>query len=99
MAQEQPLPKRSLMGLNAANFLQAEMVGVILPVLNGFLKEANWRYDAIGLATAVAGLGTLLFQAPAGWLTDRLTCRRTLFAVTALLTGACFVLLPWVPRT
>ena len=41
---DQPqLPKRSLIGLNAANFFQAEMVGVILPVLNAFLKEANWR--------------------------------------------------------
>jgi len=38
-----PLPKRSLAGLNAANFFQAEMVGVILPVLSAFLKEANWR--------------------------------------------------------
>jgi MFS family permease len=94
-----PLPKRSLIGLNAANFFQAEMVGVILPVLNAFLKEANWRYDAIGLATAAGGLGTLLFQSPAGWLTDKVTCRRTLFAVVALVTGACFVLLPFVPRT
>ena len=93
------LPKRSLIGLNAANFFQAEMVGVILPVLNAVLKEANWRYDAIGLAIAAGGLGTLLFQSPAGWLTDKVTRRRTLFAVVALVTGACFVLLPFVPRT
>jgi MFS family permease len=100
MQPDQPrLPKRSLIGLNAANFFQAEMVGVILPVLNAFLKEANWRYDAIGFATAAGGLGTLLFQSPAGWLTDKITCRRTLFAVMALVTGACFVLLPFVPRT
>jgi len=93
------LPKRSLIGLNAANFFQAEMVGVILPILNAFLKEANWRYDAIGFATAAVGLGTLLFQAPAGWLTDKLTCRRTLFALAALLTGACFAVIPFLPRT
>jgi MFS family permease len=93
------LPKRSLIGLNAANFFQAEMVGVILPVLNAFLKEANWRYDAIGFATAAAGLGTLLFQSPAGWLTDKLTCRRSIFAAVALITGACFALLPFLPRT
>ena len=100
MQPDQPrLPKRSLIGLNAANFFQAEMVGVILPVLNAFLKEANWRYDAIGFATAAGGLGTLLFQSPAGWLTDKITCRRTLFAVMALVTGACFVQLPFVPRT
>lgn len=94
MPTEQPLPKRSLSGLNAANFFQAEMVGVILPVLNAFLKEANWRYDAIGFATAAAGLGTLIFQAPAGWLTDKLRSRRTLFVVAALLTGLCFAALP-----
>lgn len=93
------LPRRSLIALNAANFFQAEMVGVILPVLNAFLREANWRYDAIGMATAAAGLGTLIFQAPAGWLTDKLACRRTLFAITALSTGACFAALPFIPRT
>ena len=37
------VPKRSLAGLNAANFFQAEMVGFILPILNAFLKQANWR--------------------------------------------------------
>src|SRR6184192_3733057 len=89
--------KRSFFGLNAANFFQAEMVGVILPVLNVFLKNAGWRYDAIGAATAAAGLGTLLFQGLAGWLTDRVSQRRLLFAATSLLTGACFVAIPLVP--
>jgi len=51
-----------LTALNAANFFHAEMAGAILPVLNAFLKEAPWRYDSIGLATAAAGLGTLVFQ-------------------------------------
>ncbi len=93
------LPRRSLIGLNAANFFQAEMVGVILPILNAWLKQANWRYDSIGFATAAAGLGTLLFQTPAGWLTDKLTCRRSLFATMALITGASFALIPFVPKT
>jgi hypothetical protein len=53
--------QRSILGLNAANFFQAEMIGVVLPVLNAYLKEAGWRYDSIGAATALAGLGTLLF--------------------------------------
>lgn len=86
--------RRSLYGLNAANFFQAEMVGVLLPVLNGYLKDAGWHYQAIGVATAMAGLGTLLFQTPAGILTDRLRQRRVLFAVAALLTGLCFTLIP-----
>ena len=51
-----------------------------MPVLNGFLRASGWRYDSIGLATAAAGLGTLLFQTPAGLLTDRINSRRALFA-------------------
>ena len=78
-----PFSMRSRVGLNAANFLQAEAVGVVLPVLNAFLREAHWRYDAIGIATAIAGLGTLLFQAPAVRLVDRVQKRRMLFCVSS----------------
>jgi MFS family permease len=91
--------KLSFTGLNAANFFQAEMVGVILPALNVFLKNAGWRYDALGLATAVAGLGGVLSQGVAGWLTDRVSHRRLLFAVASLLTGGCFMALPLIPKT
>ena len=59
---ERPIRKRSLAGLNAINFFQAEMVGVVLPALGAFLNEARWRYDSIGIATALAGFGTLLLQ-------------------------------------
>lgn len=90
---------RSRIGLNTANFLQAEAVGVVLPILNTFLKEAHWRYDQIGVATAVAGLGTLLFQTPAGYLVDRVRHRRELFALTSLGVGLCFALIPLAPRT
>ena len=86
-------------GLNAANFFQAEAVGVVLPVLNGFLRAAGWQYDSIGVATAVAGLGTLIFQTPAGLLTDRINARRALFAITCVLTGGCLVLLPAAAHT
>src|SRR5205807_2166206 len=43
------------------------------------------------------GLGTLLFQGLAGWLTDRVSRRRVLFAAASLLTGVCFVAIPLVP--
>ncbi|HYZ86977.1 MAG TPA: MFS transporter [Bryobacteraceae bacterium] len=91
---DRPLPTASYFSLNAANFFQAEMVGVTLPVLSTYLKEQKWSYDAIGMATATAGLGMLVFQAPAGWLTDKLTSRRKLFVAAALVTGACFAALP-----
>src|SRR5882757_10584534 len=90
--------RRSYFGLNAANFFQAEMVGVILPVLNVSLKGLGWSYDALGVATAAAGLGTLLFQGLAGWLADRISRRRLLFAAMSLLTGACFVAIPLIPH-
>ena len=96
-SQPKPKPREariSRAGLNAANFFQAEAVGVVLPVLNGFLRAAGWQYDAIGIATAVAGLGTLILQTPAGLLTDRIHARRALFGVTCIVTGACFVFLP-----
>jgi MFS family permease len=92
------LKKRSLVGLNAINFFQAEMVGVILPVMGVFLKEHGWRYDSIGVATAAAGLGTLLMQTPAGILTDRIPSRRMLFAAAAILTGICFAAMPMLPN-
>ena len=62
----------SRLGLNAANFFQAESVGVVMPVLNGYLRSAGWAFSSIGIATAIAGLGALLFQTPAGLLTDRI---------------------------
>jgi MFS family permease len=91
--------RQSRFGLNAANFFQAEAVGVVLPILNTFLKEARWRYDQIGLATALLGLGTLLFQTPAGVLVDRIENRRMLFLVASIAVGVCFGVIPFVPRT
>jgi MFS family permease len=88
---------RSRFGLNAANFFQAEMLGVVIPFLNDFLKNAHWRYDSIGVATAGAGLGVLLFNTPAGLLVDRTRYRRTLFAIASLLTGLLIAALPLVP--
>jgi MFS family permease len=83
------IANRSLVGLNAINFFQAEMVGVLLPILGVLLKEHGWRYDSIGIATAAGGLGALLMQTPAGVLTDRISSRRFLFAASAILTGLC----------
>jgi MFS family permease len=88
--------RASFFGLNAINFFQAEMVGVILPILGVFLRERGWRYDALGVATAAGGLGALLMQTPAGIVCDRISWRRRLFAICAVLTGLGFAALPLV---
>ncbi len=95
MKEERQEKRASRIGLNAANFFQAEAVGVVLPVLNGYLKAAGWSYSSIGIATAVAGLGTLLFQTPAGVWTDRIQSRRVLFAGVCIVLGVCLALIPW----
>ena len=87
---------RSFFGLNAINFFQAEMVGVIMPILGVLLKEHGWRYDWIGVATAAGGLGTLVMQTPAGIASDRVSSRRALFAACAIATGLCFAGIPLV---
>src|SRR5580704_12338383 len=84
---------RSKIGLNAANFFLAEVVGVVLPFLNTFLKERGWEYGAIGIATAVAGLGVFVFQTPAGWWVDRISQRRTMLAASSIILGVSFGLL------
>ncbi|MBX3186517.1 MAG: MFS transporter [Labilithrix sp.] len=84
----------SLIGLNAANFFLAEVIGVVLPFLNDLLREQHWRYDTIGVATSTVGLGVFLFQTPAGMIVDRVRTRRSLLAATSVTLGVCFGLIP-----
>lgn len=42
LVQEHKKNRASRFGLNAANFFQAEAVGGVLPVLNGYLCGALW---------------------------------------------------------
>ena len=58
--------RRSLVGLNAANFFLTEITGVVMPFLGAFLKGKESSETAIGLSISVAGLGVFLVQTPAG---------------------------------
>ncbi len=91
------VPIRSLIGLHAASFFLAELTGVVVPFFNEYLKAAEWRYDAIGAATALAGTGALLMQTPAGALLDRFRARRAILAAASLAVGICHGALPAVP--
>ncbi len=81
--------------MNAANFLLAEMVGVIVPFMNVLLRQHGWNYADIGVATALAGFGLFFMQIPAGILSDRVRNQGLLLAVTSLGLGLCCGLLPF----
>jgi MFS family permease len=91
------ISSQSRIGLNAANFFLAEVVGVVMPFLNDFLKESDWRYDAIGIAAAVGGLAMFLMQTPAGVIVDRASHRRVLLAAASLWLGVSYGLIVCLP--
>jgi len=95
-----PAPSlRSWVGLCAASFFLAEMHGVTMPFVNAYLMDQGWRFDAIGMVAALAGLVSLLMSSPGGFLVDRFRHRQTLMAGAALLVGCCFGLLPLLPAS
>ncbi len=91
------MSRRSLIGLNAANFFLAEVLGVVMPFLGKYLKGHDWTETAIGVAISVAGLGVFVLQTPAGFLVDRVRQRRALLAAASVAVGACFGAVPLVP--
>ena len=88
---------QSRAALNATNFFLADMTAVVMPFLATFLRAHGWRYDAIGLAAAVHGFGVLALQTPAGLVIDRSSSRRLLLALTSILVGVAYAVLPLVP--
>lgn len=86
--------RRSRCGLYLANFLLAELVGVLLPLLNDYLLGKGWRFDSIGLATALAGLGLFVAQMPVGLILDRVKNYRMWLMLAAITVGISFGVLP-----
>jgi MFS family permease len=94
-----PGSRRSRAALNACNFFVSETITIITPFLADFLRERRWSYGAIGVASAMPGLGVLLSMTPVGMWVDRSRHRRPMLAVAALLAGGLFVSVPLVPAT
>ncbi len=95
--QTRRLSLQSWIGINAANFFLAEVVGVVVPFLSKYLVGRGWTYSSVGLAVALGGLGVFLMQTPAGFLVDRIRQRRALLAGASLFLGVCYGLLPLMP--
>src|SRR5690242_2427454 len=81
-----PAPSgRSLFGLDALNFLMADVRDGVGPFLSVYLKGGqHWPAGQIGIAMAASSISAALCQIPAGMLVDSLRAKRALVAVSGL---------------
>jgi len=87
---------RSLLGLNLVNLWLGVVIGVSIPFLTDYLKESRWSFSEIGVATALFGAGTLLFQPMSGLFAELTPHHRSLLASVVFLYGLGLTLLPFV---
>jgi len=80
--------------LDWLNFFLADVRDGLGPYLAIYLLAVHhWQPASIGLVMTVAGIAALLAQTPAGALIDRITAKRAVVVVAALLvTGSCLLL-------
>jgi predicted MFS family arabinose efflux permease len=85
--------RRTLLGLDALNFLLADVQTGVGPFLAIYLAGYNWNEERVGVALTVGGIAGILAQTPAGGLVDSLRSKRTLVAaaVVALAAGALLI--------
>ncbi len=86
---------QSLLGLNLLNLWLGVVIGVSVPFLTDYLKESRWSFSEIGVATALFGAGTLLFQPLSGLFAEMIPHHRTLLALVVFIYGLGLTLLPF----
>ena len=80
--------------LDWINFLLADVKNGIGPFLAIYLLAGrHWSPGRIGIVMTVAGFATVIAQAPAGALVDRITWKRRLIAIAAGLVGGFTILI------
>lgn len=91
------MQRRDQRSLDWLNFFLADVRDGLGPYLAIYLLAVHkWEPASIGLVMSLAGIAALLTQTPAGALIDRVTAKRAVVVIAALLvTGGC-LLLPWV---
>jgi MFS family permease len=84
---------RSLHGLDALNFLMADVQGGLGPYLSVFLQSQRWQPGSIGVAMAAGSIAAALCQIPAGLVVDATRRKRLLVAFSGLaIAAACLVI-------
>ncbi|WP_428485589.1 MFS transporter [Rhodopila sp.] len=89
---------RSLRGLDALNFLMADVQGGLGPYLTVFLADQRWQPGSIGLAMAASSIAAAVCQIPAGLVVDATPAKRLVAAASGLLIAAACLLIAWWPH-
>ncbi len=85
--------KSSIGALEVTNFFLADVQTGLGPFVAAYLAFQGWRPDRVGQALTVAGIVTVLLQAPAGWLVDRIEGKRLILVAGTVVLAAGALLL------
>ena len=97
-ADERHPAKRSLHGLDALNFLMADVSGGLGPYLSVYLAGSqHWHSGAIGVAMATSSVAAAIFQIPAGLVVDALRIKRLLIGGSGVVIAAGCILVAKFP--
>lgn len=92
---EKPGARRSLRGLDALNFLMADVQGGLGPYLSVFLQSQRWQPGSIGIAMAATSITAAVCQIPAGLIVDATRHKRMIAAASGLLIAAACLVIAW----
>ncbi len=90
--------RHSLRGLDALNFLMADVQGGLGPYLTVFLASERWQPGSIGLAMAAGSISAAICQIPAGLLVDATRAKRLVAAASGLMIAAACLVIAWFPH-
>jgi len=93
-----PVSSRSLRGLDAVNFLMADVQGGLGPYLSVFLESQRWQAGSIGVAMAATSISSAICQIPAGLLVDATRAKRLIAAASGLLIAVACLAIAWFPH-
>ena len=100
-AAERALPQRTARGLDALNFLLADVRDGLGPYLAIYLiavrgPDQGWNEATAGLVMTIAGIAGLIAQTPAGALIDRTRAKRAVVIAAAVAVTLSCLALPFV---
>src|SRR5271165_4140495 len=91
--------RSSILGLDALNFLMADVRDGVGPYLSIYLKGGlHWQSGEIGIAMAVSSITAAICQIPAGLLVDSVRAKRLLVVVSGIMVGIGSLLVVCLPK-